>query len=86
MLSLMPSFVPSIANVPTITDDPSPKCINPNTNPATLPRMESMTYNQNKNGYNLEWESRANFNNWLTHEQAMREIEIWLSMTQASKT
>jgi len=48
--------------------------------------MGSMTYNWNENGYDLKWESRADFNDWLTHEQAMRGIEIQLSKTQASKT
>jgi hypothetical protein len=54
-------------------------------NPATLSRMGSMTYNQEEGSYNLEWESRANFNEWLTHKQAAISIEIWVSKTRVSK-
>jgi len=39
-----------------------------------------------KNGYNLKWELRADFNNWLTYEQVAIGIEIWVSKTWASKS
>ena len=76
----MSSPVSSIVNVPTVPDDAGPEHIDPN----TLSKIGSMPYNQ-KNGYNLEWESRADFNNWLTHEQVAIGIEIQVSKTQASK-
>jgi hypothetical protein len=77
MSSAMSSPMPSVINIPTMPDHAGPKCVNPDTiDPAMSSRMGSMTYNQNENSYNLEWESRANFNKWLTHEQATRGIEI----------
>ena len=42
-------------------------------------------YNQEKGGYNLEWESRDDFDKWLTHEQAAIGIKIRLSKTCYSK-
>jgi len=54
-------------------------------NPATASKIGSITYDRQKNGYNLEWESRADFNSWLTHEQGAIGIEIRLSKTWASK-
>jgi hypothetical protein len=74
MLSPMSSVV-----IPAV---PDPDCIDP----ATLSRMGSMTYNWEEGGYNLEWESRADFNKWLTHEQAAIGVEIWVSKTRVSKT
>jgi hypothetical protein len=69
---LMSSFA---ANVSTMPDDA--KCID-----STISsRMGSIMYDWEENCYNLEWESRHNFNKWLTYEQAMIEIKIRLSKT-----
>ena len=43
------------------------------------------TYNQEEGSYNLEWESRDDFNKWLTYKQAMIGIEIQLFMTYYPK-
>jgi hypothetical protein len=67
---------------PTMSDDDGPD----NIDPATSSKTGSMTYDRKKNGYNLEWESRADFNTWLTHEQTAIGIEIWVSKTRASKS
>ena len=53
--------------------------------PATLIRMGSITYDRNKNGYDLEWESRNDFNRWLTNEQEAHRIEIRISKVQHGK-
>jgi hypothetical protein len=74
MLSPMSSVV-----IPAV---PNPDHIDP----ATLSRMGSMTYDLEEGSYNLEWESRANFNKWLTHEQVAIGIEIRVSKTRVSKT
>ena len=68
---LLPMPFPISDDVPTVLDDASPKCIDP----ATSSEIRSIMYNQN-NGYDLEWESRSDFNKWLTHEQAAIGIEI----------
>jgi hypothetical protein len=87
MSSAMSSSMPSVIDIPTVLDHAGPKHVDPNTiDPAMLSRMGSMTYNWNENSYNLEWKFRADFNKWLTHEQAIRGIKIQLSKTQASKT
>jgi hypothetical protein len=62
---------------PIMSDDDGPN----NIDPATSSKTGSMTYNHKKNSYNLEWESRADFNTWLTHEQTAIGIEIWVSKT-----
>jgi hypothetical protein len=67
---------------PTMSDDDG----HDNIDPATSSKPGSITYNHKKNGYNLEWKSRANFNTWLMHEQVAIGIEIWVSKTQASKS
>ena len=77
----MSSPMSSIVNIPTV-----PVSDHDHTDPAASSRMGSMTYDREEGGYNLEWESRADFNEWLTHEQAAISIEIRLSKTQASKT
>jgi len=68
----MTSPVPAVVNVPTVPDDAGPDLINP----ATSSKTGSITYDQEENRYNLEWESRDDFNKWLTHEQATIGIEI----------
>jgi hypothetical protein len=68
------------SDVPAMPDDASPEHIDP----ATLSGMGSITYDW-KHGYNLEWESRADFNKWLTHKQAVIGVEIRLSKTRRSK-
>jgi hypothetical protein len=79
----LPVFSPpmssSAANVPTMPDDA--ECINP----TISSRMGSITYDQEENCYNLEWESRDDFNKWLTHEQAVIGIKIRLFKTWHSK-
>jgi hypothetical protein len=76
----MSSPMSSVVNIPAV-----PVSDHDHIDPATLSRMGSITYDREEGGYNLEWESRADFNEWLTHEQAAIGIEIWLSKTQASK-
>jgi hypothetical protein len=68
------------SDVPAMPDDAGPERIDP----ATLSGMGSITYDR-EHGYNLEWESRADFNKWLTHEQAAIGVEIRLSKTRRSK-
>jgi hypothetical protein len=83
---MLSSPVPSIADVPTVLDNASPECANPNAiDPTTLTKMESITYNREEAGYNLEWKSRDNFDKWLTYEQATIGIEIRLSKTYYPK-
>jgi len=67
---------------PAVSDDDG----HDNIDPATSSKTGSITYDRKKNGYNLEWESRADFNTWLTHEQAAVGIEIRVSKTRASKS
>jgi hypothetical protein len=55
---------PAAVNVPAVLDDAGPR----NINPATSSKIGSMAYDREENSYNLEWESRADFNAWLTHE------------------
>jgi hypothetical protein len=55
-----------IDNVPAVPDDAGLEPIDP----ATSTKTGSMTYDRDKNSYNLEWESRGEFNEWLTNEQA----------------
>jgi hypothetical protein len=78
----MSSPVSSVVNVPAVPDDAGPEQIDP----ATSSKIGSMAYDREENGYNLEWESRAEFNDWLTHEQAAIGIEIRVSKTRASKS
>ncbi len=86
MSSPAPSPVPHIADVPAIPDDADPEHIKSDTiNPTMLSKMGSITYDWEVSGYNLEWESRAKFNKWLTYEQAAIGIEIRLSKTRHSK-
>jgi len=67
---------------PAVSHDASPEDINA----ATSSKIGSMAYDRNENGYNLEWESRAEFNDWLAHEQAAVGIEIRVSKTRQSKS
>ncbi len=69
------------ALVPAVPDEAGPDDIDP----ATSSRIGSITYDREEGGYNLEWESRADFNKWLTHEQAAIGIEIRLSKTRQGK-
>ena len=76
-LLMLSSSVPSIADIPTVPDDTGPEHADPDAiDPAASTKMGSITYDREEGGYNLEWESRNNFNKWLTHEQAMIGIEI----------
>jgi hypothetical protein len=68
--------VPTVVNVPAM----------PDTSPDTPLRMVgSITYDREENGYNLEWETRADFNTWLSHGQKALGIEIRIAKTQLSK-
>src|SRR5882762_9934524 len=68
--------VPTVVNVPAM----------PDTSPDTPLRMVgSIMYDWEENGYNLEWETRANFNTWLSHKQKALGIEIRIAKTQLSK-
>ena len=77
----MTSIVPSIANiptlVPTILDDAGPE--------EDPPKIGSMTYDQEQNGFNLEWESRDDFSNWLRLEQKEMGIELRISKVWKSQ-
>jgi hypothetical protein len=72
---------PPVPNVPAAPDHAGLERIDP----ATVSKMGSMTYDREENGYNLEWESRADFKDWLAHEQAAIGIEIRLSKTRRSR-
>jgi hypothetical protein len=73
--------MPPVADTLAMLDGVSPERIDP----TTLFRIGSITYDREENGYNLEWESRADFNEWLTHKQMATGIEIQISKTQKSK-
>ena len=82
----MASSVASVTNVSLPADT---RAINPIIDPAIDPttslRMGSITYDWNKNCYNLEWESRDDFDRWLTNEQDTHGIEICISKVQHGK-
>jgi hypothetical protein len=78
----MTSPMPLIADTLAVLDGVSPECIDP----TTSFRIGSITYDQEENSYNLEWESRADFNEWLTHKQMAIGIEIRISKTRKSKS
>jgi hypothetical protein len=82
MSSAMSSPMSSVVNTPAVLDDAGSECINP----ATSSRIGRITYDWEEAGYNLEWESRANFNEWLTHKQTAIGIEIRISKTRESKS
>ena len=42
--------------------------------PATSIRMGCITYDRNENGYNLEWESRDNFDRWFRPSSATANV------------
>ena len=69
--------VPSIADVPTVLDDAGPE--------EDPPKIGSMTYDREQNGFNLEWESRDNFSNWLRLEQKEMGIELQVSKVRKSQ-
>ena len=72
-----------VVNVPdTVPDDSGLDHIDP----ATSTKVGSITYDHQEGGFNLEWESRADFHEWLKHEQTALGIEIWLSKTRHAKT
>jgi hypothetical protein len=71
--------LPTVVSVPAMPDEDY-------IDPATSSRIGSMSYDREEGGYNLEWESRADFNDWLTHEQKEIGIEIRLSKTRRPKT
>ena len=81
--NMTPVPSPSIAavNVPAVLGEPRPD----NINPTTSTRIRSIMYNQRDGSYNLEWESRANFEQWLTHKQRALGIEIRRSKTRNSQ-
>lgn len=72
----------SVVSIPTVSDNAGSDRIDP----ATSLRMGSITYDREKNGYNLEWESRADFERWLKHEQDAIGVEIRLAKTRGSTT
>jgi hypothetical protein len=73
--------LPTLVNVPAVPDEAGTEFIDP----ATSTRIGSITYDREEGGYNLEWESRADFERWLTHEQLALGIEIRRSKTRPSK-
>ena len=82
----MSSPASSVVNLPAVPDDAGLEHIDPTIDPATCSKIGSMSYDRQENGYNLEWESRAEFTDWLTNEQAALGIEIRVSKTRASKS
>ena len=76
----MSSPVPSIADipalVPAVLDDAGPE--------KDPPKTGSMTYDQEQNGFNLKWESRDDFSNWLRLEQKEMGIKPRVSKVQKS--
>ena len=82
----MTSPVTSVTNIPLPVDTGAINLtIDPAIDPATSLWMGSIMYDWNKNCYNLEWESRDNFDRWLTNEQDTHGIEIQISKVQHSK-
>ena len=70
---------------PTLIDVPAAP-VNAGTDPAApLRTVGSITYDREENGYRLEWETRADFESWLSHEQRALGIEIRRSKTRTSK-
>ena len=67
----MSSPTPSFVNVPAIRDDAGPGQINP----TTSTRMGSIMYDR-ENGYDIEFESVAEFNHWPSRKQVAHGIEI----------
>jgi hypothetical protein len=53
--------------------------------PDPTPKVGSITYDRQENGYNLEWETRDDFQRWLSREQQALGIEIRLAKTRLSK-
>jgi len=54
----MPSSpVPSLVDIPAVPDGAGPKHIDP----TTSSKIGSIIYDQEENSYNLEWESRADW-------------------------
>ena len=80
-LAQMSSPMLTVPALPVVAAD----IADPEIDPATSHRMGSIMYDRKENGYNLEWESRADFDRWLTHEQEALGIEIRITKTQASK-
>jgi hypothetical protein len=67
---------------------PADTVIDPGLDPASetpLRLVGSITYDWEESGYNLEWESRAAFQTWLSHEQMAQGIEIRIAKTRLSK-
>ena len=82
----MTSPVASVTNVPLPVDAGAINLtIDPAIDPATSLRMGSITYDRNENCYDLEWESRDDFDRWLTNEQDTHGIEICISKVQRGK-
>ena len=81
---------PMSSPAPTVIDDAGPDRAAQESpsylRSATPLRMVgSITYDREENGYNLEWETRADFDRWLTHEQKALGIEIRIAKTRRSK-
>ena len=82
----MTSPVASVTNVPLLIDTEAINLtINPTINSATSLRIGSITYNQNENCYDLKWESRDDFDRWLTNEQDTHGVKIRISKVQRGK-
>jgi hypothetical protein len=73
----MLSPAPTPVNTPIMPADARPD--------PPLRAFGGITYDRERNGYNLEWESRAEFKRWLTNEQQAIGIEIWQCRTKHSK-
>ena len=75
----MSSPAPTVVDVPVMPVDAGPD------HATSLRLVGSITYDREENGYNLEWETRADFDRWLTHEQKANGIEMRLAKSQISK-
>jgi hypothetical protein len=73
----MSSPAPTPVNAPIMPADAGPD--------PPLRAFGGITYDREGNGYNLEWESRAEFERWLTNEQQALGIEIRRCRTKHSK-
>ena len=70
-------LVPSVADIPAVLDDAGPE--------EDPPKIGSMTYDREQNGFNLKWESRDDFSNWLRLEQKEMGIELRVSKVRKSQ-
>ena len=83
--------IEDITNAPVVGDDTAPghsqirlACVNP-IDPATSCLLGSITYNW-EHGFNLEWDSKEAFKNWLDNKQTAKSIELRPSKIECGST